>query len=447
MSPDYLELAADVTRKATERGADECDCFIEAGTELTIKVRSGEVESIERASFAGMGIRFFLKKSLGFGFTTDFSPSSIDGLIDRSRAFAETSTPDPDSGVPEFGPIDEVDLEINDPVIKEIPLSEKTEMALACEKAAYGQDKRIKYTYGTSYSDVQGTVILARSGSDPIHYDATHFDLTCIPVAEQKGERRMGIWLTSERFLSDLESPAAVGARAAQRAIAMMGAKTVPTQKASVVFDSRTGGEVVAEIFQALDSENILRGMSFLKGRQGKKVGSNCATFVDDGRMPRHTGSRPFDAEGMSTRRTLAIDKGTVKSYFYDSRSARKSGTESTGNARRGFSSIPEIGANNFYLIPGKESRDDVIGTVKKGILVTNLLGFGVNVTTGDYSRGAEGLWIENGKITHPVDGITVAGNLLDMLGGIRAVASDLRFFGRMGSPTFVIDEMTIAGG
>jgi PmbA protein len=446
LSRDYLELAAEVTRKATGRGADECDCFIEVGTELTIRVRAGEVESIERASFTGMGIRFFMKKSLGFGFTTDFSAASIDGLIDRSRAFAETSTPDPDAGIPEFGPIDEVDLEMNDPSVKEVPLSEKTAMALACEQAAYDHDKRIKYTYGTSYSDVRGTVILARSGSEPLHYDATHFDLNCIPVAEHAGERRMGIWLTSERFLSDLESPAAVGTKAAQRAVAMIGAKTVPTQKASVVFDSTTGAEVVAEIFRALDGENILRGMSFLKGRQGEKVGSDRATFVDDGRMPRRTGSRPFDAEGIPTRRTLAIDRGTLKSYFHDSRSARKSGTESTGNARRGFSSIPEIGANNFYLIPGKESRDDVISTVGKGVLVTNLLGFGVNVTTGDYSRGAEGLWIENGEIIHAVDGITVAGNLLGMLGGIQSVASDLRFFGRMGSPTFVIDEMTIAG-
>ena len=168
MSVDYLELAKDVTRKTRDRGADECDCFIEVGTELTVRVRSGKVESIERASFRGMGIRFFLKKSLGFGFTTDFSPPSVESLIERSRAFAEASTPDPDAGVPEFGPVDPVDLEISDPVIEEIPLSEKTEMALECEKAAYDHDRRIKYTYGTSYSDVKGKVILARAGAEPI---------------------------------------------------------------------------------------------------------------------------------------------------------------------------------------------------------------------------------------------------------------------------------------
>jgi PmbA protein len=157
-------------------------------------------------------------------------------------------------------------------------------------------------------------------------------------------------------------------------------------------------------------------------------------------------GSRPFDAEGIPTRRTLGIDKGTVKSYFYDARTARKAGAKPTGNARRGFASIPSIGANNFYLIPGKTDKDSVIGSVGDGVLVTNLLGFGVNITTGDFSRGAEGLWIRQGEISHPVDGITIAGDLREMLGNIETVASDLHFFGRIGSPTFVVREMTIAG-
>ena len=443
---DYIELANDVTRKAAAKGADQCDCFIEAGRELTIKVRSGEVESIERANFKGLGIRLFVNKCLGFGFTTDFSSSSIDDLIERSRAFARTSTPDPEAGMPEPVPIEEADLEINDPKIEKTSLKKKIDLTLACEAAAYDYDKRIKYTYGTSYSDERGTIILARMNSEPISYEGTHFDLTCVPVAESGEEKRMGIWLSAERFLSDLEPAAVVGRTAAQRAIAMLGAESVPTQKAPVVFDPRTGAQVVEEVFAGLDGENILRGMSFLKGKLGEKVGSEAASFVDDGRMPRRLGSRPFDAEGIPTRRTLGIEKGTVKSYFYDFRSAAKAGAQPSGNARRGFASIPSTGANNFYLLPGKVSKDDVIASIGHGLMVTNLLGFGVNITTGDYSRGAEGLWIEGGKITHPVDGITVAGNLLNMLSDMEAVASDLHFFGRIGSPTFAVREMTIAG-
>jgi PmbA protein len=443
---DYLQFAKDVTSKAESKGADECDCYIETGRELTVKVRSGEVESIERAYFGGLGIRLIVGGRLGFGFTTDVSPGPVGDLIERCLDFARTSTPDPCAGIPKDTHEDMPDLEICDRSIDETSLEAKTERALACEQAAYDFDKRIKHTYGASYSDQSGRVVLARMGLDPISYDATHVDMTCAPVAEEHGERRMGIWYSSERFLSDMEPPAGIGRSAAQRAVSMLGAKSVPTQEASVVFDSRTGSEFIEEVFNSLDGENISRGMSFLADRLSMQVGSELASFVDDGRMPRRVGSRPFDAEGVTTGRTLAIDKGLIKAYFYDSRSARKAGTSSTGNARRGFDSTPQIGANNFYLLPGRDSRDAVIASVKNGVMITNLLGFGVNITTGDYSRGAEGLWIRNGSISHPVDGITIAANMADMLRGIVAVASDLRFFGRMGSPTFVIDRMTIAG-
>jgi PmbA protein len=443
---NYPDLARDITRRARAKGADECDCIIEVGRELVVKVRSGEVESIERASFNGLGIRVFVKKALGFGFTTDFSTDSVSDLVERAYAFACTSTPDPDAGVPEFGPVEPTDLEIFDPAIDEIPLADKIDLTLQCEQAAYDYDERIKHTYGTSYTEQKATIILAGGGADPISYDSTHFDLTCIPVAESGADKRMGVWLSAERFFSDLELGKIVGTTAAQRAVAMLGAKSVPTQKASVVFDPRTGCDLVGDIFASLDGERIVKGMSFLKDKTGRKVGSDLASFVDDGLMPRRLGSRPFDAEGIPTRRTLSIDKGTVRAFFYDFRTARKAGSEPSGNARRGFSSIPSVGANNFYLIPGRTSKDEVIAGVKKGVMVTNLLGFGVNITTGDYSRGAEGLWIEDGVITRSVDGITVAGNLLEMLGSIEAVASDLHFFGRTGSPTFVVGGMTIAG-
>jgi PmbA protein len=443
---DYVQLADDVTRMVKAKGADQCDCLVEVGRELNVKVRQGEIESIERASFKGLGVRLFLGKSLGFGFTTDLSVDSIAGLIDRCYAFARTSTPDPQAGIPPTESIEEVDLEINDPGIDATPLRDKIDLALTCEQAAYDFDNRIKYTYGTSYGDRQGRIILARMGSDPLWYDATNFDLTCIPVAEQNGEKRMGGWFSAERFLSDLEPAGSVGGIAAGRAIAMLGARSVPTQKATVVFEPTTGIDVVGNVFEGLDGERVSRGMSFLKEDLGARVGSEAATFVDDGRMPRRLGSRLFDAEGIPTRRTLAVDKGTVKSYFYDARTARTANATPTGNARRGFASIPSIGANNFYLIPGKTPRDSVIGNVEAGVLVTSLLGFGVNITTGDFSRGAEGLWIKQGKISHPVDGITIAGNLREMLGNIEAVASDLHFFGQMGSPTFAVSRMTIAG-
>jgi len=441
---DLIELVAEIVAQCKAKGADECDCLIEAGRELEIKVRKGEIESIEQSRFSGVGIRFFAKSCLGFSFTTDFSRDAIANAIEQARAFALNGSPDPATGIETYDTFEP--LEIFDPKIDETSLSAKIEMALSCEQAAYDFDPRIKNTYGASYSDQKTRIILANSRSDPIEYEGTRFELACIPVAEQNGEKRMGMWLSTERFLDELEPPTVIGTTAAQRAIQMIGARKVPTQKASVVFDPRTGAEVVENIFESVDGERVLKGMSFLKDRLGEKVGSSLATFVDDGRLPHRVGSRPFDAEGISTRRTVCIDKGTVRNFLYDVRSARKAGTKPTGNARRGFTSVPSVGANNFYLIPGNIPRDQIIESLQNGFLIMNLLGFGVNVTTGDFSRGAEGLWIKNGRITHPVDGITIAGNLLQMLADLKSVGSDLRFFGRIGSPTFVIGEMTIAG-
>lgn len=443
---DYLDLAKDVTAKAGARGADECDCMIEVGRNLSVTVRRGEVESIERASFKGLGIRFFRKKRLGFGFTTDLSPASLDDLIRRCSDFAEASTADPMAEIPELSLAAPADMEIFDPAIDDVTTGEKLDLVLSCEQAAFDYDSRIKNTYGTAYEDSRVKVILATIGSDPVAYEGTHFEIGCLPVAESDGEKRIGIWYSARRFFSDLESASKVGGLASKHAIDMLGAKPVKTQKASVIFGPLTGTEFVRSVFSALDGENELRGTSFLKNRMNERVGSEQVTFIDDGRMPRKLGSRPFDGEGAVTGTTVGIDRGLLRAYYYDSRSARKAGTQTTGNASRGYGTIPSVGANNFYLAPGETSEDDLIAGVKKGLLVTRLLGFGVNITTGDYSRGAEGLWIKNGRIDRPISGVTIAGNMLDMLKDIDCVGSDLLFFGRFGSPTYVIREMTIAG-
>ncbi len=443
---DYLDLVKDVTARAKARGADECDCLIEVGSKLAVTVRSGEVESIERAAFRGLGIRLFRKKKLGFGFTTDLSPASLDDLVQQCSDFAEVSTADPMAAVPEVSPPVAGDLEIYDPSIDSVPTSEKVDLVLSCEQAAFDHDSRIKNTYGTAYEDSRDKVILATMNSDPVTYEGTHFEIGCLPVAESNGEKRIGIWYSPRRFFSDLESASHVGSMASRRAIDMLGAKPVKTQKASVVFGPLTGIEFVRSIFSALDGENELRGTTFLKGMLNQSVGSEHVGFIDDGRMPRKLGSRPFDGEGMTTKNTVGIEKGILRAHYYDSRSARKAGTVTTGNASRSYGSIPSVGANNFYLAPGETSADDVIAGVENGLLVTGLLGFGVNITTGDYSRGAEGLWIRNGRIEGPVSGVTIAGNMPDMLKGIECVGSDLHFFGQFGSPTYVIRDMTIAG-
>jgi PmbA protein len=442
---DYLDLAKQVTAKARARGADECDCLIEVGSNLSVTVRNGEVESIERAVFKGLGIRFFKQKKLGFGSTTDLSPASLDALIEQCADFARVSTADPVAAVEEIEPAGG-DLEIFDHSIESVPMSDKVDLVLQCERAAFDYDGRIKNTYGTAYEDSRVRVVLATMNSEPVAYEGTHFEIGCLPVAESDGEKRIGIWYSPRRFFSDLESPSHVGTMASRRAVSMLGARPAKTQKASVVFGPLTGIEFVRSIFSALDGENELRGTTFLKGKLGAPVASEAVSFIDDGRMPRKLGSRPFDGEGTATRTTPGIERGVLKAYFYDSRSARKARSASTGNATRGYGSIPSVGANNFYLASGEASPEEVIAGIDNGLLVTRLLGFGVNITTGDYSRGAEGLWIRNGKVEGPVSGVTIAGNMPDMLCGIDCVGSDLHFFGQFGSPTYAIREMTIAG-
>ncbi len=443
---DYESLAKDVVTRAVKLGADQCDAFIETGSQLEITVRKGEPETVQRAGFTGLGIRFFKEKRLGFSFATDLSKEAIDKAIEQARAFAMSSSADPNGGIAESICREVEDLGIFDPKVDEIPIAKKISMALECEQAAYDFDPRITNTYGTTYNEEKIKIVIATHNSDPISYSATTFELGCIPLAESEGEKRIGIWLSKERLFDGIEPPSVIGRTSAANAIRMLGAKRVKTQKASVVFDQRTAGEVLENIFDCLDGNMVIKGMSFLKDRIGEKVASDLVTIIDDGRLPSLTGSRPFDADGVATQRTICIEKGILKQFLYDVRTARKARTNSTGNARRGFDTVPSVGPNNFYLLPGNLLPKEIIGSVSNGILITNLLGFGVNPTTGDFSRGAEGLWIKNGEIIHPVDGITIAGNLLDMLRGIVAVGSDLRFFGRIGAPTFMIEQMTIAG-
>lgn len=443
---NYESIAKDVVNKAVRLGADQCDAFIETGSQLEITVRRGELETVQRAGFAGLGIRFFTKKRLGFSFATDLSNEAIDRAIEQARAFSLTASPDPDAGIAESICTELEDLEIFDPKIDEIPIGKKISMALECEQAAYDFDQRITNTYGTTYKEESIKIIIATNNHDPISYRATTIELACIPVAESNGQKRIGMWLSKERLFNKIEPPDVIGRTSAANAIRMLGAKPVKTQKAPVIFDQRTAGEVFESIFDCLDGSMVIKGMSFLKDRIGQKVASEHVTIIDDGRLPSRTGSRPFDADGIATQRTVCVEKGTLKQFLYDVRTARKAGTNSTGNARRGFDTIPAVGPNNFYLLPGDLVLEEIIGSVSNGIMITNLLGFGVNPATGDFSRGAEGLWIRNGEIVHPVDGITIASNLLDMLKGISAVGSDLRFFGRIGSPTILIEQMTIAG-
>jgi PmbA protein len=251
--------------------------------------------------------------------------------------------------------------------------------------------------------------------------------------------------------MADLDSPEAVGAEAARRTVRRLGAKRVPTQRVPIVFAPEVARSLIGTVFEAASGDAIWRHASYLSGKLGEAIGAATITIVDDSTMLLPTGvggfgSTPFDGEGLPSRRTILVESGVLKNYMLNTYAARKLGMKSTHNASRGLAGAPGIGCGNLYLEPGTLTQEEIIGGVKTGLFVTSLMGFGTNIVTGDYSRGAAGLWIENGQLTHAVEEITIAGHLGEMLMNVTAIGNDLVFRGSVASPTLRIDGMTIAG-
>jgi PmbA protein len=253
-------------------------------------------------------------------------------------------------------------------------------------------------------------------------------------------------WYTAGRGLPDLLLPEEVGRIAAERTLRRLGARKVATCEAPVVFDPETAAELMGTLFRALSGYSVFRNATFLKGRIGQTVASPLLTLVDDGRKPRGLGSRPFDGEGLPTRRNVPVERGVLRHYLCDSYSARKIGARPTGSARRGVGGGPSVGASNLFFAPGVTPPEQIVGDVEQGLYVTDLIGSGIDLVSGDYSQGAVGQWIEGGRLVHAVHEVTIAGNLKQMLLEVDAVSSDLVFRGSSASPTLRIKRMTISG-
>jgi PmbA protein len=327
-----------------------------------------------------------------------------------------------------------------------MPTDQKIALALEAEEAARSADPRIVNFEGGGFNSATRAIIMANSLGFAGDYEGTACSLSTVPVAQENGKMQRDYWYDQKRALKDLENASSIGQRAASRAVRKLGARKVKTQQVPVVFDPLAAASLLSNLLQAVSGDAIMRKSSYLVGKLEEKIGSPLLTVIDDGRIRGGIGSRPFDSDGVPTRKTLVIENGVLKNYLLNTYTARKLGLRSTGNAARGTSSAPMVTSNNLFIEAGSSSPEEIIRSVKNGFYVTELIGFGVNIVNGDYSRGAAGLWIENGELTYPVEEVTIASNLKDMLKQIEMVGSDLEFRSRISAPTIKIERMTVSG-
>jgi PmbA protein len=448
MSENLQEMAIAATRRAMELGATGAECTISEGEEFSVNIRMREVENLKQAGSRGAGIRVLVGNLTGSSRTSDLTAQGIETMVRGALDLARITTPDPHAGLPDPSDLGRfsIDLKLYDDSVAGIETEWKIAQATRAEEVALAADPRITNSEGASFDSYLGSRVFANSLGFTGEYRTSSCGLSVVPVAKQDGSMERDYWSSSARQVSRAESPEEVGRRAAERALRRLNPRKVPTQKVPVIFESRTARNLLGDLFDAVDGGAIYRHASFLAGKLGEKIASETLTIIDDATMPGLFGSSPFDDEGVTSRRTVVIERGVLKSYLLNAYTARKLGLKTTGNASRGLAGAAGVGPGNFYVEAGSRSELDLIAGVRQGFYVTELIGASANTVTGDYSSGAAGLWIENGELAYPVSEITIAGNLKQMLMNVEQIASNLEFRSSIASPALLIGEMTISG-
>jgi PmbA protein len=451
---DLESLAADVVAMAVKAGASDAEAVVREGDEFSVNVRMGQVETLKESGSRGLGLRVFLGTRSASTSTSDLTPDGIGQLVEGAVALARITEEDPFTGLPErseFGSVDD-DLHLYYEDVYSLSGAERIEWARRAEAAALSVDPRITNSDGGSFDAATGSMVLANSRGFLGGYRTSYAGVSAAPLAKDAdGSMQRDGWWSGARRFADLDSPESIGLEAARRTLRRLGARRVSTQKVPIVFAPEVARSLIGSVFEAASGDSIWRGASFLAGRLGQQIAASSLTIIDDNLMLLPTGaggfgSSPFDGEGLPSRRTVVVENGILRNYLLNSYAARKLGMKSTHNASRGLAGTPGIGCGNLYLEPGMQTPEEILAAIPAGLYVTSLMGFGVNVVTGDYSRGATGLWIENGQLTHAVEEVTIAGNLADMLQNVTSIGNDLVFRGSVASPTLRIDGMTIAG-
>ncbi len=440
------KLGEDTVARALKQGAAAAESFIVSDRELNIEVANQEVENMKVAESAGLCMRVFKEGRMGFAYTADLTPGGLEFVISQALENAKRATVDEFNILPKPAR-GYAKLDIFDPAIESTPVEDKINLAKEIEHYARQYDRRVTITERCAYQDSVYRVAIVNSHGINEEYQGAYCGAYAFLVAEENDEQQTGFGLQYRLKYNQL-NPKEVGEEGAEKAVRMLGAKEINTQRATVVLDPYVATNFLGVIAPALSAEAVQKGKSLFAGKVGKAVGSELLTVIDDGTMAGGIISAPMDGEGVPAGKTVLIDKGELKGFLHNTYTAAKDGVASTGNGTRSsFKGTPEVGTTNFYIAPGGTPGEKLLGEIDKGLYITEVMGMHTaNPISGDFSVGASGLWIENGQFTRPVRGVAIAGNVMELLKSIDCVGNDMTFFVGKGSPTVRISRMTISG-
>jgi PmbA protein len=446
-----LSLADDIVARARKKGATLAECTVQEGAHLSAKVRLKEPELVEEAGSRALGLRVMLGQKVAVTYTSDLSKEGIARVIEDAVELAELSQPDPFAGAPDPSLLsqakDHVNLDLFDPAVDGVDAAEAVRRAREGERAALDSDPRITNSEGATFTRVSGGSALVTSGGFRGTSRGTYASIVVSPVADDEGgKKRSGYYWSSRRHLRELEAEDAVGREAAKRTLQKLGARKVESQEVPVIFDPDAARSILGLVAGCISGGAIWRRSSYLLDRLDSQVASELVSIIDDPLIPRGPGSRPYDGEGLLSRKNQIVERGVLKGYQLDTYAGKKLNMPSSANAARGSSGGVGISSTNFQLLAGASSPADILRDTTKGLYVTSMMGFGFNAVTGDFSRGASGFWVENGELAFPVSEVTISLNLDELLKRIDAVGNDLDLKTSIAAPTFRVSSMTLAG-
>ena len=443
----HKQIAEKILFLTKDLKADAAEVFIRSSASTSMEIKEQKVDAFDRAKDIGAGLRVLMAGRMGFAFTTDLSDNALKALAQSAVTNARNVEPDPFHSIPEKPATAYQSVTMYDPELAALSEKEKIDRVMAMEREAFAVDPRIKRIRKASASFSESETLIMNTHGAEVSYRGTAASSSIEVVAEDKGEAQAGSDFDVKRFYRKLMIEE-VGRRAAEKALDLLGARHIDSMKAPVVLDAEVAGDFLSIMAFGFSAESVQKKRSLFIGKLDKEVAASRITVYDDGLLEEGLGSALSDDETVPLQKKTIIDKGRLALFLHNTYTANKDKTVSTGNGMRGgFKGMPGVGVTNLYLEPGKESLEELLGAVARGLYVTEVMGMHTaNPISGDFSVGATGFWIENGKKLYPVREITIAGNILDLMKNVAAVGSDLRFSGRIRSPSLLIKELSIGG-